>query len=866
VERNSRFTGDRSRGGVAVTGACAGVVRLAGGIAVAALAVVMAAVPAQASATAMAGATFSKAAAGGSEQGNQAVIDMVVLVDESGSETTQKVADEKATVGTIVQSLLNPASRVTVIGFGGANGVAPNQVPTDVACVPTIASGAANLAYLSKCLSALHRRTEQQGDDTDYAAALGQAMSYLSPTSTATPPSPAKAIKVILMMTDGAVDVHRDTQQYGTNWQLGEQTAINQQLAAAKSDDVQLWPLGFGTNIGNIDGTNITESYALHYLNTMAGQAAPSACGTGASVVQPHATWVNNPDDAISSLDQLYADASCGGDNVQQTPLGGGITSATLTVSIPEIASAAAISVARGVPGVSVTFQPPSGPSISNSPDISGQDGAVEVLHLDNVTAADVGTWRIQLTAAPGMASELVRATAFWQGAIRALTTVNPTSAKLGQQVKVTLDVLGPNGPITNASTLSSMTVGVMAAGNGLPGAIPITVAPVSGAPGEWAGTYTVPRQPTTLTFTGTASGYGLYTTEVSATVGVGSQTQGFNATPRFTGGTSVQAGGTIAGQVVLTNTTGSARRVKLVPSVSGAPSVTVSLTSPSGAFQVPSGSPPSQAFMITVGKNSQTGAALVQVAAVDVETGQVLNTAQQEFTITKPPGFLEKYKWILFGIAAAIIVALLGWLVAWKRSRDRRDVRHLLAILRRGGAPAGRDLQAGGKWAEVFPFTIHDEASDSPWLDHPQLGTTAGIYQVKRAGRGLVELRTPTGRKPYEIEVGGPGLRMNNGLELSFRDTRHPEWVSAKGLVSESDGFNGPGGPDRASSPDDWNGSGSFGGVADWSGSGASMSTTSQPLPQKPEPDDSQGTTPAGPVPASPPPSSSSQPQDPWV
>ncbi len=48
------------------------------------------------------------------------------------------------------------------------------------------------------------------------------------------------------MMTDGAVDVHRDTQQYGTDWQLGEQTAINAQLAAARQDAVQIWPLGFG--------------------------------------------------------------------------------------------------------------------------------------------------------------------------------------------------------------------------------------------------------------------------------------------------------------------------------------------------------------------------------------------------------------------------------------------------------------------------------------------------------------------------------------------------------------------------------------------------------------------------------------------
>ena len=36
------------------------------------------------------------------------------------------------------------------------------------------------------------------------------------------------------MMTDGAVDVHRDTEQYGSDWQVGEQTAIDQQLTLTK--------------------------------------------------------------------------------------------------------------------------------------------------------------------------------------------------------------------------------------------------------------------------------------------------------------------------------------------------------------------------------------------------------------------------------------------------------------------------------------------------------------------------------------------------------------------------------------------------------------------------------------------------------
>jgi hypothetical protein len=816
-------------------------------------------------------------------QGKLAVLDLVFLVDESGSETPQEVADEKATVGTIVQSLLSPASRVTVIGFGGANHVALSQVPADVACVPTIASGPANLDYLSTCVSKLHRRTEAEGDDTDYAAALAQAMSYLSPTSTATPPSPAGAIKAIMMMTDGAVDVHRDTQQYGSNWQLGEQTAINQQLSTAKSDGVQFWPLGFGTDIGNVDGTNITESSALSYLNTMAGQAAPSVCGSKLTAVQPHATWVNNPDDALNAIDQLYADASCAGVNDAQGTLIGGQT-ATLSVTIPQIASAAAISVARGTPGVMVTFQPPSGPSLSDSPNMSGQDSPVEVLHLANITQADVGTWKIRLTAPPGLASELVRATAFWQGAVRALTTVSPPNAKLGQQVKVALDVLGPNGPITDPGTLSSMVVGVTATGNGLPGTVNVPVTPVSGAPGEWTGSYTVPGQPTTLTFTGTAGGYGLYATQVSATVGVGTQTQGLTASPEFTSGTSVQAGGTITGQVVLTNQTGSAQRVKLVVSVSGAPGVTASLTSPGGPATVPSGSPPAVPFTIAIGKGAPTGTALVQVEALNAATGQVLNTVQQDFTITKPPGFLAKYWWAILALVILVILAIAAALWRRKVVRDRKNVRGLVITLRKGGVQMGRALPAPDrKYAEVFSFIIQDEETPAPRLTYPPRDATMGVCQVRRGKRGYARLITPTGLRPYDVELHGSGVTLDNGLELSFTDTRHPGWTGASGgsaapgyapagyTPSPLD-FTPPGGlpvssgsarvsapAGYAPAPDDWIGTG-----------GGTASAGPYSPPPAPAPGRGRGDMPTmpatPPAPPPPPPPASPGQKDPWL
>jgi hypothetical protein len=718
----------------------------------------------------------------GSSLANVAVLDVVMLVDESGSETPAKVADEKQTAGTIVQSLLNPRSRVTVVGFGGVNHLGPDQNPVDVVCQPTVASGTANLGYLASCVGNLHRRTEAEGDDTDYAAALGQAMTYFNPATSYGQQSPSGAIKVVLMMTDGAVDVHRNTQQYGTNWLEGEHQAVNQQLAAAKTDGVQVWPLGFGTDIG----TGITEPQALAYLNQLAAGGAPAVCDKRHTANQPHATWVNDPADAINALDQLYSDAACVGTNTTKTQLGGGVSSGNLSVTIPDIASDAVISVDRGSPSVQVGFSLPGGKQWTDSSTISGQDTSpVEVLHVANITPDDVGTWKIKLTAPPGLASQAVSATVFWQGAVRAVITASPPSAKLGQPISVILSVLGPEGPITDLATLNNLLAGVTVTGDGLPGPtqVPVTNAGESGVSatgaGDYKGTFTAPNQQGTLTFTGTASGYGLYATQVPTSVSVGTSNPGFTATVQFPVVTSVQAGDGITGQVVFTNQTGSAKQVRLELSSSG---TNASITSPDGAITVPSSNPPSVPFTVSVAKDSPVGSAWLQVRIVDAANpGLVYNEEILTVRVTKPPGFLAKYLWDIIGILVALALIVLATL--WRRAviRRRKDVRGLIAILRRNGEQLGKELPAPNRWSDVFRFIIRDEAEPGARLDFPQAGFSE--YRVKRAGPGEVKLMTPAGGEPYDVVISGPGEVMDhNGLELAFRDTRRPRGGRAGG------------------------------------------------------------------------------------
>jgi hypothetical protein len=712
-----------------------------------------------------------------------------MLVDESGSETPASVTQERQVAATIGQSMLNPASRITVIGFGGVNHVAPDQNPVDVACKPTVASGAQNLAYLSTCPNSLHQRTEAQGNDTDYAAALGQAISYLRPDTPYGAKSPPGAVKVILMMTDGGVDVHRNTPQYGQNWLAGVHQAVNEQLALARQHHVQVWTLGMGTGITPAD---------KQYLQYLASSGAHSACKP-----EPHSTLVTNRADALAALNQLYAQAGCLGTSVAPwTPLGGSVTNGTLQVTIPAIASDAAISVDRGDPGVQVSFYKPDGSLWTDSSAISGEGSAVAVLHLTNPAP---GAWKIKLKAPPGLNSELVSATAFWQGAVRALITANPPSAQPGQLISVSLSVLGNNGPITDPATVKDLQVGVTASGDGLanPTKVAVSNAGETNSSGTGVASYTgrfrAPKTTGTLTFTGTAQGYGLYATNVPASVNVGAVTGGFQATVRFPTAQSVQAGSGIDGQVIVTNTTGAARKVRL--ELDGVSNAQATLASPGGPVTVPSGNPPTIPFTISFSPNSPTGSAWLRVKVVDAANPSLVYAdAPLNITVTKPPGFIGKYLWVIIGIIALVALVILAALLLRAARRAQVDVRPLRAKITRHGEQRGNELKPSAKWSETFPFVIRDENDEHARLEPPQPGET-GIYTAKRDGRGQVRVWTPMGTD-HDIIVGSAGELLPNGLQLSFRDTRKRGSGLRVPLLAGSGRKSAPSRPSPAPSP----------------------------------------------------------------
>jgi hypothetical protein len=766
----------------------------------AAASVVLLAAPAAQASPSLPGSPARPTSAAGSATASaleETPLDVVILVDESGSETAASIHNEAEAASTIAQTALNPRSRVTVVGFAGADGVAPDQVPTTEVCPPTIVGAPGNSEALARCVGKLAPRTPEQGDNTDYAAALSQAMSVLAPGTALGQQSPAGAIKVILMMTDGGLSVPGDPSYPQPDWLPAARHDVKVELNAARNAGVEVWPLGFGS----IDRAN------ADYLQYMASQGAQQGCDA-----RPHAVIAQNSFAALSAFSSLYAAAACIGTSTggSATLLGG--QTRKLSVTVPAIASSVAIGVNKGSPGVTVDYITPGGVTDPTgtvdgaSYSRSGQDTAVDVLRVTNPPP---GTWQIKLTAPPGLHSELVSATAFWQGAARVSILPSPPNAQPGQRISMTLSVLGRNGPLTGLSSLAGVQVRATESGDGMTTPVVIPLSQVSPAAGLGAGNYTgsvtAPSRTGTLTLTGTVAALGLNATKAVTQVSVSNQKAALSATVGFNGPDTVTAGQDLGGTLQFSNQTGHSQQVRLELAASGA---LATVKSPAGVLTVPSGTS-TRPFSIGVASGSRAGLAQLTVTVVSAgRSATQFGALPFTVTVRRPPGFFAKYLLIILGV---IVLVLLGVAVALLRRAVRRrriDVRGLRARLLRDGVQLGPDLTAPGKWADTFRFVIREDPQPGrePRLDHPQSGEQA--YSARRLDRGSVTVRTPAGAKLDRILVGGQAeaLPRDGSLALAFFDRaltgvptgpRPEEPMTSSGGAPGSDSA-----PDRESAP----------------------------------------------------------------
>ena len=244
-----------------------------------------------------------------------------------------------------------------------------------------------------------------------------------------------------------------------------------------------------------------------------------------------------------------------------------------------------------------------------------------------------------------------------------------------------------------------------------------------------------------------------------------------FQSTVQLPVTSSVLAGQSIRGDVLFANGTGAVRTVRLSLSVSHA---YATITSPSGAIQVPSGNPAPTPFTITFARNSPLGPARLEVRVVDpANPSTAYSVGALTVTVNSPPGFYARYLWVVIGAIVGVVL-ILSTLLAFRRRRARRaatDVSGLYAIIRRNGERVGAELKAPSKWAETFRFVIRDEGEPTARLDYPRPEDSA--YSARRGRGGQVKVVTPTGEQ-FDITVGGSGEPLPSGLQLAFRDTKH--------------------------------------------------------------------------------------------
>jgi len=695
-------------------------------------------------------------ASGGPGQGAEPITtDIVVLADESGSQTAYSVRQEAEAAQTIAEDALNSRSMVAVVGFGSNNGQ-PGQQAARQVCRPTVIDSPPSRQYLADCVGGLHRRTQAEGWDTDFAAAAGQALSYLSQNA------PANAVKAIFLETDGVLDVH-DSPQYGpvsANRNAAARQVLDQELAQARTAGVGIWPLGFGPEV------------------SPSSLAAFAAGGSQKGCVKPYAQVINSASDVVRSLDALFASATCQGISPWSTGTvtGGGNT--VLNVGIPVIATDGTITVVKGNPAVRVTYTDPNGVTVSggrfDGSDfvLSGTNTGVESLHItDPVT----GTWKIKLSAPAGLGQQLVSATALWQGAVRAAVFAEPPSATPGQKMVVRLTLLTRTGAITDGSALQGMSFSIDVTGDGIPGPVTVPLNDKGVAPdtkagdGSFAGPFTAPRTPGTLTFTARVSGTGIYPTAIPETVLVSATAPLVEGSISFPPSAfTVSPGGTISGTLTAVNRTGEARPVRLI--LNTQPSTHATITSPKGVFSLPSGNS-TQRFTVSFAPNTALGGTSVNLSLVDNANPRVVYAAGQlNVDVQKPPGALAKYKWLIVA-AMVIVLAIAAFLLdRRRRRRARRNVRGLQVSLRRDGEQVGAELRAPGRWSDEFRFVIRDPLDQYPRLDYPR--PTDQPYVARRGPNGYIRVRAPEGER-YEIAIGGQGEPLSNGLLMIFRDKR---------------------------------------------------------------------------------------------
>jgi hypothetical protein len=687
-------------------------------------------------------------------------LQVVVLVDESGSLSDGDVVKEKEAARTIAFSVLAPQSQVAVVGFGSAD--AAGQSAVDVVCKPAVLDDQQARDSLGRCVEALHRRTAGEGNDTDHAAALQQALAIAR--------SGGPARKVVFLLTDGKLDVS-NSPAYGDNAARRNAAAagdVRQTLTALGKENAQVWPLGFGA----VD------------RSALSGFAVGRSCTPAA--VNPQARVVSSSDQLTAAVADAFSSASCvkyGKQDVGSVPRGG---SAELHIDIPAIASDASILVYKRDPRVQVEYTAPgasqTAPPVGGSRfELAGQNTATESLKITDPTP---GRWTIRLSSAD-VAAKDVAANVVYQAAVKAAMTISPPQPTAGQSVEVDMQVWARGKAITDAQALRglSFVAALTGAGVGTPAR---AVLSDPDGDGTYTGRVAVPSTASgALGFTGTVSGVGIggdtrtYPTRVQ-TASAAVQGQILFDVNRA----GVHPGDTVPGTVSVTNNSGQPAALQLVVAD---PSAGSTLTFDPATVTAPPGSSTTKfALRVDTQKPGVASATLRLVLADDPSAV----AAERLFAadVTPPPGPIRRLLWLWLPLLIVLALAAAWFLLRQSRHKRAGESDGLTAQLLVDGQVAA-ELVPREPRSKVFRFVASEEFAG--WQLQPAGPDQPNLFEVRRVKNGL-ELTTPQWKRTVQPGESRP---LGEHLAIALQDHR---------------GLSGPG-PDAPVEPVDYSG---FGGM----------------------------------------------------
>ena len=658
-------------------------------------------------------------------------VNVVILADESGSmaQSQNAIAGEQQASIEIIQAAWSSKSQIAVYGFGSApptRGASPSQA-VDKLCGLTELNTAGNLDNLTRCANEIKPRSQIEGYNTDFAAALTEAESVLSA------PDPLRRVSLVFILTDGTLDLGNEAATVAAQQQISGTI-----LPSLESAGIEAWPVGFGqADAGELSQFASGGAQVNPYCPADTG-AAPKV-----AVVPPGVTGAPETQDIQQALLGAFAAASCGTispGSWTTLPPGGSIT---VPVTIDPLTTLGSIVVNKGNPRVDVTYTDPDGGTVSgnttNTQPAGFLDGAAfalttggaqssqEALRLDSPVP---GQWKVTFTN-PSAVAQTVGVSVVWQGQVFPDVNFSPQVGDSGQPLQIQVRPAIHSAPVP-ASELSKLTLDLAVQWT-QNGARQQVAARLDAATGEFVGTVLVPSGKGIATVTATVQERGVQGTavaEVSYQPG-----GGMNVDLNIPRGIRVNPGGSLSETAIVDNVGQPPTSIEFVLGGLGE-GVVASIAQPS--HPVPIGSGRDQ-VPVTIRFGSQTRGEVLGTVQYEVTGSGALNTAAFLNVNVEPPPTTPWWVWTLIAIAAAALVGLLlfWW---WHRRRGRRDVQHVgIALIRPGGPPRVPRLRWLGGFTQVRWFGV----------DRTGAAQTPKLIETTESGTGLLELRRdPADRK----------------------------------------------------------------------------------------------------------------------